>query len=365
MANSYFFTGFPGFICTSLIKRLIESEYDINYFYLLVLPSLKGKAENEINRITNEKKISPKKFILIEGDITKRNLGIGPELNEQLSKKITHVFHLAAIYDLAVPKRLAYDVNVTGTNQVNDWILNLHTIQRYIYFSTAYVSGTREGRIVETELEANQTFKNHYEQTKFEAEKLVRSVIDKVPTTIIRPGVVKGNSETGETVKFDGPYFMLNMFENLRFLPIIPYLGTGAAEGNFVPIDYILKATIYLGHSDIGVGKTYHLTDPSPYTMKEVYKMLMVQYLGKKPVGKIPVWLAKASLTIPGIRKRLKVEKEALDYFTCLTTYDCTQAQLDLEGSGIECPDFKETLESMTVFYEKHKNDVEKHIEIS
>ncbi|WP_226037747.1 SDR family oxidoreductase [Aquibacillus saliphilus] len=366
MRNTYFFTGFPGFICSSLIKQLLlKSSNEIDHIYLLVLPDLKQKAEEEVERIISSNNSMKEKFTVIQGDITATNLNLTTEINRQLSETVTHVFHLAAIYDLAVPKDIAYQVNVNGTNQVNNWLLSLTNLKRYIYFSTAYVAGTREGEILETELDEGQTFKNHYEHTKFEAEKLVRKIMDRVPTTIIRPGVVKGNSITGETIKFDGPYFILNMFESLRFLPIIPFLGTSKAEGNFVPVDYILQATIYLGHADIGVGKTYHLTDPNPYTMQQVYQMIMKQYLGKKPVGSIPLPIAKSFLSIPAIRKWLKVEKQALDYFTCLTTYDCSQAQSDLKQAGIKCTDFKQSLEPMVTFYAKHKKDSDKHIKIS
>lgn len=364
MGNTYFFTGFPGFIARALIKQLIKERENINHIYLLVLPTLTEKAETEVAEIINEMEFETSRISIIQGDITQENIGLTVEVNKKLQEEITHVFHLAAIYDLAVPKDIAYNVNVNGTKNMNDWVLKLESLERYIYFSTAYVSGKREGTILETELEMNQSFKNHYESTKYEAEVLVRGIMDQVPTTIIRPGIVKGHSKTGETIKFDGPYFVLNFFEKLKFLPFIPYLGNGNVEGNFVPLDYILEATIYLGHTQKGVGKTYHLTDPNPYLIKDVYKMMMEEYLKKSPTGKMPLSLAKAGLSFSSLRKWLGVEKEALDYFTLNSHYDCTQAQNDLKGSGISCPDFKEILKPMVEFYREHKNDSKKHIKI-
>ncbi|WP_231563823.1 SDR family oxidoreductase, partial [Anoxybacillus sp. KU2-6(11)] len=81
-----------------------------------------------------------------------------------LAQSVTHVFHLAAIYDLAVPEDIARMVNVEGTKQVNEWVSFLPHLQRYVYFSTAYVSGTRQGVIFEHELDKGQSFKNHYEK---------------------------------------------------------------------------------------------------------------------------------------------------------------------------------------------------------
>ncbi|WP_087973412.1 SDR family oxidoreductase [Oceanobacillus rekensis] len=365
MSQIYFITGYPGFLASSLIHQLIyDRRQQISRIYLLVLPEKERIATEEIGYFARTNDLDPDIFSIVTGDITKSTLAIDTAINRELQESITHVFHLAAIYDLAVPEALAYNVNVNGTENVNNWVKTLGSLDRYIYFSTAYVSGTREGRIVEYELAKGQTFKNYYEQTKFEAEVLVEAMKKLVPTTIIRPGIVKGHSKTGFTAKFDGIYFMLNMFNHLRNLPVIPYLGVGNAEGNFVPSDYILQATSYLAFNEIGKGKTYHLTDPNPYTMRELYKMIAKSYLGKTPKGTIPLACSKVPLSLSPIRKWLQVEKEAMDYFTFNASYDSSQTVKDLKGSGIVCPDFKDTIEPMIDFYRKYKHDGNKHIEI-
>ncbi|MGY0693789.1 SDR family oxidoreductase [Virgibacillus sp. FSP13] len=330
MKHTYLLTGYPGFLASSLIKQLIDDhDHNIDHIYLLVLPKLKDNATEKITRFAKNQDLDQDLFTIVTGDITKPSLALKEDVDHTLQQSVTHVFHLAAIYDLAVPKDLAYNVNVNGTQHMNDWVQTLIRLKRYIYFSTAYVSGAREGRIYEHELVEGQTFKNHYEKTKYEAELLVDGLKKVVPTTIIRPGIVKGNSQTGHTIKFDGLYFMLNFLDNLSFLPVIPYLGDGQPEGNFVPADYVLQATSYLAIAPIGVGKTYHLTDPKPYKMRELYKMLTEHYLGKTPRGQIPLSLAKASLAFAPTRKWLKVEKESMDYFTIHSSYDCSQAVAD------------------------------------
>ncbi|MGE7215090.1 SDR family oxidoreductase [Priestia koreensis] len=363
MENVYFFTGFPAFIASRLVECLIK-QHDASHIYLLVQPSFVTKAELEVRRLVANSTTSFHQYTIIPGDITKPHLNMPHHIQQEITQQITHVFHLAAVYDLAVPENIAYEINVNGTKHVNQFVSTLPHLQRYTYFSTAYVSGTREGTILETELEMNQRFKNHYESTKFQAEKLVQSISIDSPTTIIRPGIVRGDSQTGETIKFDGIYFLLNLFDKIRSFPIIPYLGRGDAQGNFVPVDYILQATLYLSHVDNGIGKTYHLTDPNPYTMKEIYEMMMQEYLNRRPTGVLPLALAKTGLSLSTVRKWLRVEKEALDYFTCKAEYDCTQATEDLKGSNIRCPDFKKTIASMLPFYEQYKHDPTKHLTI-
>src|SRR5699024_3708969 len=310
MGDTYFLTGYPGFLAGSLVKQLVHDHREtIDHIYMLALPNLLDQATEEIMNYARKHEIDHSIFTVIGGYITKPDLAINADENRMLRDTVTHVFHLAAIYDLAVPKNIAYKVNVIGTQQVNHWVQTLQKLVRYIYFSTAYVSGTREGRIYEHELAEGQTFRNHYEHTKFEAELLVDALKQSVPTTIIRPGVVKGDSKTGETIKFDGLYFMLNYLDRIGFTPVLPYFGEGEPEGNFVPSDYILKATSYLGLAPIGEGKTYHLTDPKPYTMRKLQKLLAEHYLGKSPKGKVPVSLIKAMMELKPIRKWFHVEK--------------------------------------------------------
>ncbi|WP_164669700.1 SDR family oxidoreductase [Virgibacillus doumboii] len=365
MKHTYFLTGYPGFLASSLIRQLLDDHREeAEHIYLLVLPSLKDKASKQLEHLTESTKIDHDLFTIVEGDITEPTLAIDADINRVLQESVTHVFHLAAIYDLAVPQDIAFRVNVNGTANVNNWVKTLGNLERYIYFSTAYVAGKREGKIYESELVEGQSFKNHYEETKYHAEVLVEELKKSIPTTIIRPGVVKGHSETGVTMKFDGLYFMLNMLDHLSFLPLIPFIGEGKPEGNFVPSDYVLKATSYLAIDPVGEGKTYHLTDPNPYTMGELTKMLSEAYLGRTPQGTIPWSWMNGMLSAAPIRRWLQVEQEAMDYFVIDSSYDCSVAVNDLQESGISCPDLKDTINPMIDFYRKYKHDKSRHIYI-
>ncbi|MFC4559080.1 SDR family oxidoreductase [Virgibacillus kekensis] len=365
MKHTHFLTGYPGFLASSLTEQLIQDHHDsIQHIYLLVLPTLKDKAAKQIHHFAKNNNINPDMFTVVGGDITEPNLAIDSDTQRILQETVTHVFHLAAVYDLAVPQDIAFKVNVDGTENINNWVKTLGNLERYIYFSTAYVAGKREGKIYEEELAEGQLFKNHYEETKYHAEVLVDGLKSSVPTTIIRPGIVKGHSQTGQTIKFDGIYFMLNLLDRLQFMPVIPYIGEGIPEGNFVPSDYVLKATSYLAFAPVGAGKTYHLTDPNPYNMRELQQILAEAYLGKTPKGTVPLKWIKKSFSYAPVRKWLGVEEEASDYFVINASFDSSQAQADLAASGISCPDFKGTVEPLINFYRSYRHDSTRHIEI-
>ena len=346
------FTGFPGFIASQLIQKHAQQNEMIS---AIILPSERGKAEKEASRIEKETRCRPIK--LIEGDITKPGLGIVDEDKAYLKAKEITFWHLAAIYDLAVPRDLAWKVNVEGTRQVNEFIAELPHLKRYVYFSTAYVAGNREGAIYENELVRPEAFKNFYEETKFEAELLVEKMKASMPITIIRPGIVRGHSVTGETIKFDGPYFFLNLIDRVKFLPVIPFVGRSKSFINVVPVDYILDASIYLSKLDAASGQTVHLTDPNPHPVEEVYRSMVHLMTGKNPKGRLPHKLAEISLSIAPVRKGLGVEIETLDYLTWSADFDTRNAEHFLEGSGIRCADFLETMPPMVDFYNVHKKD--------
>lgn len=360
MNTLYFFTGFPGFIASNIIKKLLQTN-PLAEFVLLVHPSQQTRAETEVRELIARGYGTGNQFLLVQGDITLENFGLHDQAFATLCQRIDYVFHLAAIYDLAVPKDFAHLVNVVGTGNVNRWVQQLPRLQRYVYFSTAYVSGTRQGLILERELEMGQSFKNHYESTKYEAEVLVQQIRAEVPTTVIRPGIVMGDSKTGETVKFDGPYFMMRFLDRFAKFPI-PYVGKGDAKINLVPVDYIVDATCHLAHLPAAAGRVYHLTDPAPYTAREAYEMICENLIEKKPSWTIPTTLVSGALSIQPFREWTMVEKETVAYFNCPAEYAVTHTLQDLSGSGIQCPDFRDYIKTAVQFYKEQRNDPSKRI---
>lgn len=354
------FTGFPGFIASQLILKHAQQNEAIT---AIILSSERIKAEREAKRI--QKETNCRAIKLIEGDITESGLGLNEADKEYLEDKEVTFWHLAAIYDLAVPRDLAWKVNVEGTSHVNEFVAELPHLKRYIYFSTAYVAGNREGTIYEDELIRPEAFKNFYEETKFEAELLVDGMKKTAPVTIIRPGIVRGHSVTGETIKFDGPYFFLNLIDRVKSLPIIPFVGRSKSYINVVPVDYILDASTYLSKLETAVGQTVHLTDPNPHPVEEVYRGMVHLMTGKNPKGRLPHSLAKMSLSIATVRRVLGVEIETLDYLTWSADFDTRNAERLLEESDIHCADFMETMPAMVNFYNLHKKDKKFQIPIN
>src|SRR3954452_19207585 len=297
MAGLAFFTGFPGFIGKRLVQRLLADDPELR-IAALVEPSMVERARAATGEVAGGDRID-----VMPGDIGERGLGLpAPDL-DRLKEETTVAFHLAAIYNLAVPLQIAQRVNVEGTGNVLDLCASCKQLGRLNYVSTAYVAGERHGVVYEHELSLGQGFKNHYESTKFQAELWVQQSLDRVPTTVYRPAIVVGDSKTGETQKFDGPYYLLRTISvSLARKTPIPQFGASDAPFNVVPVDFVVDALASVSREPSAAGQTLHLVDPEPVSARELLTLLSKEYAGKEPAYKLPPRLIESSLRFKTVR---------------------------------------------------------------
>jgi len=353
MAGHVFLTGFPGFIGSRLADRLLRDDPEIR-ITALVEPKMEDRARKAAGALDGADRVE-----VLPGDISKRDLGLSRDDFDRLAAETTAVYHLAAIYNLAVPFDLAQSVNVDGTGNVLGLCGRCEKLERLNYVSTAYVAGDRKGHVYEHELNLGQGFKNHYESTKFQAEVWVRELVDKIPTTIYRPAIVVGDSKTGETQKFDGPYYMLRTVSVAvqRHVPI-PQFGAAQAPFNVVPVDFVIDALAVADDDPELVGETLHLVDPEPITAGDVFSMLAREYAGKEPRYKLPPRAVQASLHSKVIRKMFSgAPPESIEYLNHSVKFDTRRADELLARHGLRCPRFEEYVGPIVEFFREHEDD--------
>ena len=162
-----------------------------------------------------------------------------------LAEDIGAIMHCAASISFDMPLDEARAINVEGTREMIGFAReckSLGRLERFVHVSTAYVSGKHEGTFRERQLDAGQEFRNTYEQTKWEAEHIVREATDLAPA-IARPSIVMGESDTGWTPAFNVLYWPLRAFSRGLF-DEIPALPT--AHVDIVPVDYVADALVRL-----------------------------------------------------------------------------------------------------------------------
>ena len=345
--ETIFLTGFPGFIASRLLQRLAMAGCRL---LILVQPPFLEKAKQEIANIVRETGRALPDFRLLEGDITLPDLGLGGGNLEMVRAEANVIFHLAAIYDLAVERTPAFEVNAEGTANVNALVRSLSNLRHYHYVSTCYVAGRRQGRICETELAHNAGFRNFYEESKYQAETKVNALKTELPITIHRPSLVCGDSHTGETAKYDGVYYLIRYL--LKWPSLVSRLNIGNDEVslNLVPIDFVVEAMIALAREPQSIGKTVQIADPQPLSTFELFNTIARYINGSGSQVRVPVPLVKFSLMLPFSPAITGLPHHAVPYFFLNQSYDTAAASQLLKPHGVTCPRFSDYVDKIVDF---------------
>jgi thioester reductase-like protein len=339
-------TGFPAFTARRMAQKILASDPEARVY--LLARSKFADAAHELARALPAGQGD--RLEVIEGDVCDMDLGLsGPEYRV-LAGEVTTIHHMAGIYYMGVDRATARRVNVQGTRGILELAAEAVRLRRICHWSTASVSGKRKGVILEEELDEGQGFHNFYEETKFEAEKLAHAAQRSLPVTILRPGIIVGDSGTGEIDKLDGPYYLLVLIATNATQLRVPLPGRGSAPLNLVPIDFVIDAGYQLSRDERAAGRTFHLTDPNPLPARRVYEMVAELSQRKLARGFLPTGLARTLLRTPGIDRIARGPLSFLESFDQQCFYNCRHALALLDQAGIKCPPFDAYAEHVVTF---------------
>lgn len=326
-------TGFPAFTAKRMIAKLLAAE-PATKLYVLAQPRFADDAARLLATLPG----GAERAEVLVGDVCDMDLGLSSAEYHALSKQLTWIHHLAGIYFMGIDDATARRVNVAGTRTVLELARDAARLERVVHWSTAMVSGDRRGTFYEEDLEAGQKFHNAYERTKYEAEKLVRAAMRHLPITVLRPGIIVGDTQTGEIDKLDGPYYLMVLIATNASGLRLPLLGRGDTPLHLVPIDYVVDAAWHIGRNETSAGKTFHLVDPQPLTAREVFEGVAAHAHTEKPRGSIPRPLARAVLKTPGLSRLGRGPLAFVDVLDHEVHYDQTNTSLALAGTRLRCP---------------------------
>ena len=352
--STILFTGFPGFLGSALLPRVL-ARADGDDAVCVVQAKFADLAERRRREIEADHPDTAGRIRLVEGDITRARLGL--ESGNGFEGSVREIYHLAAIYDLGVKRPPAMKVNVQGTRRVLELARDCPALERLQYVSTCYVSGRWAGAYTEEDLDKGQSFNNYYEETKFLAEVDVQQAMkDGLPATVYRPAIVVGDSRTGATQKYDGPYGIIRLILRQPLLAMVPVIGdTTMVRVNLVPSDFVVDAIAHLSGQPVSAGKVYQLADPAPLTVDELLEEISRAI--PKRIVQVPTFLsvAKPALEhIPGAAWLTGIQPDSVDYFVHPTHYTSTNIQTDLAGTGIAAPPFPSYVDRLVGFVKQH-----------
>ncbi len=270
MADNVFITGSTGFLGRNMLELLLKTTN--HNFFLLVRSAASKNSITSLFKWANQSRIN-----FVTGDLTLPRFGLSNEdINKVLSCQDFWHFAAATSFDDR-QKDSIVTTNIEGTKNILALAEANKKLEHLYFISTAYIAGRNKGVIYEDIMPQRSGFKNSYEESKYEAELLVRN--SDTPWTIFRPSIVVGSSKNyscqGETrmiygyvlgiytalIKhFKSEEAFINTWHNKTFPDVnIRLKGCYDTKKNFVCIDDVTGMINDIIKNDC-IGKTYHLT---------------------------------------------------------------------------------------------------------
>ena len=328
MKPTVFLTGATGFLGMEVLARLLE-EGDREVLALVRASddaAASARLDDVLLKLWDDPAPYRDRVTAMRGDVTAPGLGLGSRRDEWASRTGA-VLHCAASISFDLPLGEARAINVDGTARVLDFAVDAQArdgLQRFLHVSTAYVAGRHEGTFRERQLDAGQTFRNTYEETKADAESIVTLARELGPA-IARPSIVVGESDSGWTPAFNVLYWPLRAFSRGMFKEV-PALADGHVD--VVPIDYVADSLVHLlGRREAGVFNL--VSGRGAPTVAELVN-LASDYFGKphptlvEPLAPEHVGDDQGDVFVP--------------YFDMRVVFDDTRARAVLGPAGIEAP---------------------------
>ena len=338
-------TGATGFVGMELLARYLERGE--RYVIALVRAPDDATARARIDAVLMNlfgpaAASHARRVDALAGELTAPRLGLSAWRWDELASSVTTIVHSAASVSFALPLSEARAINVGGTQRMLELAHACRSLSRYGHISTAYVAGTHPGSFFERDLDLGQRFRNSYEQSKFEAEQLVRSR-EGLPFTILRPSIVVGDRRSGWTSAFNVLYWPLRAFARGLF-EAVPAVETAPVD--VVSVDYVADAIYELCESPGGIGETYHLTAGADASTIGEIAQLASRYF-HRPVPRV---LPPGEFATLRANPAVEGSRVYFPYFSVGTVFDNQVTRARLEPLGIDASPLREYLERLLDF---------------
>lgn len=364
----YFVTGGSGFIGRRLVRTLLARRGSTVHI-LLRGPSLKRLPDLLAYWDAHDRGSCGGRVIAVQGELTQPDLGIAEDDCERLVGRITHLFHLAAVYDLRAGAAEQETANVAGTRNVVRFA-NRISAAHFHHVSSIAAAGRYEGVFREDMFEEASGLEHPYFRTKHDGERIVREECT-VPWRVYRPGIVVGDSRSGEMDKIDGPYYFFKPIQRLRQIlpPWCPTIGLEGGRINLVPVDYVVAAMDHIAHQRGKDHRTFHLVDPEPLRLGEVLDLfaraahapLIGLRVNAALLGAVPEFVRKGLMGLTPLRRiqralmnDLGMPEDILTFVNYPTRFDCRETEAALSGTGIAVPRLADYAWRLWDYWERH-----------
>ncbi|MHB8660128.1 MAG: SDR family oxidoreductase [Solirubrobacteraceae bacterium] len=346
--RSVLLTGATGFVGMELLARYLE--HDHRPVIALVRAADDSAARRRVEEVLENLfgRAAGRRLDRVQAvaaDLSQPHLGLSASRRDRLAEEVDMIVHSAASVSFTLPLAEARRINVEGTRRMLELAELAQArggLRRYAHISTAYVAGSHCGSFCERDLDVGQAFHNSYEQSKFEAEQLVRSHAH-IPHTILRPSIVVGDRHSGWTAAFNVLYWPLQAFARGLFktVPANP-----SAPVDVVSIDYVADAIHALCELPDAASATYHLIAGAQASTIGEIAGAASRYFGRP----LPRVLAPAEYAALSDTSPLEGSLAYFPYFSIGTRFDDAATRALLEPAGISVSPLRDYLDQLLDF---------------
>lgn len=340
MSERALVTGWPRQLARAVASELLERGASVT---LLVRPRHLSDARTWA-------RAKGERAEVIEGDVASIDLGLAGAEYLWLVGRVDVVHHAAYVTWEGPDEGAVADVNVTGTREVIEFARSAKErgrAPRVVAWTSVLCSGDFRGTFREQDLELGQKFRSVVEATLFRAEGALRKAMAHVPVTVLRAGLLVGDSRTGEVDRLDGVYAALRFFLQAPG-DFTPPVFTGRHNTlNLVPVDWAARAGLHLASRPESVGRTYHLVDPAPLPAERVLAMLARRAGRSAPYGRLPSAVARLAMMAPGVEKLAPGQRAFVYRLATAVRYADQGAREVLAPAGLDCPTFTSYVDAM------------------
>jgi thioester reductase-like protein len=284
-AGPVLLTGATGFVGMEVLVRVLEqTDRDV---VALVRAADDAAAQARIDKLFEtliapaDRRAHRRRVHGVAADLESPGLGLSEATRDGLTATIGAVVHCAASISFTLELEDARRINVEGTREILRLAAEARdygSLDRVVHVSTAYVAGDRDGRARERQRDVGQEFRNTYEQTKLEAERLVHD--SGLPAAILRPSVIVGDSVTGWTPAFNVIYWPLQAYARGLFEQIP---GDAEAPIDIVPVDTVADALLELLTGPVRAG-AFHVVASDEAVTNGRLATMAAEFFGAKPL---------------------------------------------------------------------------------
>ncbi|HEY9428351.1 MAG TPA: SDR family oxidoreductase [Gemmatimonadaceae bacterium] len=241
-------TGATGHLGCHTLDRLLEQDSSLEALALVRDPARWSAVAASLGR-ERSARVAP-----VIGELRSAALGLSVHARAGVMRATTTVIHLAADTTFSRPLPEARAINTDGTSHALELAGDCRSLERFVYVSTAFVAGRMTGSVPERDNGSAAGWVNAYEQSKYEAEALVRE--SGLPWLILRPSTVVCEGLDGSVGQFNVVHRALRLYHH-GLAAMMP--GSQESPVDVVTSEYVSDAIARLAlHSDIA-GRTVHL----------------------------------------------------------------------------------------------------------